>query len=155
MAGLRLLVKPSGARSWVLRTMVGSRRAEIGLGGYPTVTLAQAFDYAREALQAIRAGVDPAAERRAKRTTIEWTFQRTAEAYIAAHRAGWKNAKHAEQWGEHAHGIRLSALRQQTRPGREQGRRARCHRADLGDEKRDRHARAQPHRAGAGLRRAA
>lgn len=99
VAGLRLLVKPSGARSWVLRTMVGSRRAEIGLGGYPTVTLAQAFDYAREALQAIRAGVDPAAERRAKRTTIEWTFQRTAEAYIAAHRAGWKNAKHAEQWG--------------------------------------------------------
>ena len=99
VAGLRLLVKPSGARSWVLRTMVGSRRAEIGLGGYPTVTLAQAFDYAREALQSIRAGADPAAERRAKRSTVEWTFKKTAEAYIAQHRAGWKNAKHAEQWG--------------------------------------------------------
>ncbi len=99
VAGLRLLVKPTGARSWVLRTMIGTRRAELGLGGYPTVSLAQAIDYAREALQAIRAGSDPAAERRSKRVTVEWTFERTAIAYIAAHRAGWKNAKHADQWG--------------------------------------------------------
>lgn len=98
VAGLRLLVKPSGARSWVLRTMIGPRRAELGLGGYPTISLAQAIDYAREALQAIRAGNDPAAERRAKRSTVEWTFEKTATAYIAAHRAGWKNAKHADQW---------------------------------------------------------
>lgn len=98
VAGLRLLVKPSGARSWVLRTTIGKRRAELGLGGYPTVSLAQAVDYARQALQAIRAGQDPAAERRARRTTVEWTFQKTAEAYIEAHRASWRNAKHAEQW---------------------------------------------------------
>jgi len=97
--GLRLEIKDSGARSWVLRTMIGSRRAELGLGGFPATTLAQAIDYAREALQAIRAGTDPAAERRAKRTTVEWTFEKTAKAYIAAHRAGWKNAKHADQWG--------------------------------------------------------
>jgi integrase len=98
VAGLRLRVKESGARSWVLRTMVGSRRAEIGLGGYPTVTLAQAVDYAREALQKIRMGTDPAAERRALRSTVESTFKKTAEDYIKAHRAGWKNAKHALQW---------------------------------------------------------
>jgi integrase len=99
VAGLRLLVKPTGARSWVLRTMIGTRRAELGLGGYPTVSLAQAIEYAREALQQVRGGDDPAAERRAKRVTVEWTFKKTAEAYIAAHRAGWKNAKHADQWG--------------------------------------------------------
>ena len=98
VAGLRLRVKESGARSWVLRTMVGSRRAEIGLGGYPTVSLAQAVDYAREALQKIRQGTDPAAERRALRITVESTFKKTAEDYIKAHRAGWKNAKHALQW---------------------------------------------------------
>jgi len=98
VAGLGLLVKPNGARSWVLRTMVGQRRAEIGLGGFPTVSRAQAIDYAREALQEIRAGIDPAAARRANRTTIEWTFQKTAEAYIEAHRASWKNPKHAQQW---------------------------------------------------------
>jgi integrase len=98
VVGLRLLVKDSGARSWVLRTMVGTRRAELGLGGYPTVSLSQAIEYAREALQQIRSGTDPAAERRAKRMTVEWTFERTATAYIEAHRAGWKNAKHALQW---------------------------------------------------------
>jgi len=98
VAGLRLDVKPSGTKSWVLRTMVGTRRAEIGLGGYPTVTLAQAWEAAREALREIKAGNDPAAQRAAARVTIEWTFKKTAEAYIAAHRPGWKNAKHAQQW---------------------------------------------------------
>jgi hypothetical protein len=98
VAGLCLFVKPTGARSWVLRTTIGARRAELGLGGYPTVSLAQAIDYAREALRTIRGGTDPAAERRAKRTSVEWTFKRTALAYIAVHRAGWKSAKHANPW---------------------------------------------------------
>lgn len=98
VSGLCLFVKPTGARSWVLRTMIGTRRAELGLGGYPTVSLAQAIDYAREALQQIRGGADPAAERRANRKTIEWTFKKTAEAYITDKRAGWKNPKHAQQW---------------------------------------------------------
>ncbi len=98
VAGLRLRVKPSGARSWILRTMVGTRRAEVGLGGYPTVSLAQAIEYAREARQSIRAGVDPAAARRANRSTVEWTFRKVAAAYITAHTPGWKNKKHAGQW---------------------------------------------------------
>ena len=33
--GLALLVAESGARSWVLRVMVGGKRREMGLGGYP------------------------------------------------------------------------------------------------------------------------
>lgn len=98
VSGLCLCVKPTGARSWVLRTKIGTRRAELGLGGYPTVTLADAIEEAREALRKIRTGVDPAAERRATRSTVEWTFKRCAEAYIEAHRAGWRNAKHATQW---------------------------------------------------------
>jgi len=98
VAGLNLLVKPSGARSWVLRTKIGTRRAELGLGGYPTVTLADALDAGREALKKIKGGTDPAAERRASRKTVEWTFKKTALAYIEAHRAGWRNAKHVTQW---------------------------------------------------------
>lgn len=98
VAGLRLMVKPSGAKSWVLRTMIGTRRAELGLGGYPTVTLADAFDAARDALRQIKSGADPAAQRKEARATVEWTFKRCAESYIAAHRTGWKNAKHAQQW---------------------------------------------------------
>ncbi|MBX9793377.1 MAG: integrase arm-type DNA-binding domain-containing protein [Burkholderiaceae bacterium] len=98
VSGLCLCVKPTGARSWVLRTKIGNRRAELGLGGYPTVTLADAIEGAREALRKIRAGTDPAAERRATRKTVEWTFKRCGEAYIEAHRASWRNAKHGSQW---------------------------------------------------------
>jgi len=98
VAGLNLMVKPSGARSWVLRTKIGARRAELGLGGYPTVTLADALEAARASLRKIKDGTDPAAERRASRKTVEWTFKKTALAYIEAHRAGWRNVKHASQW---------------------------------------------------------
>lgn len=96
--GLRLAVKESGARSWVLRTMVAGRRTDIGLGGYPAVTLAQAHEKARELLKKVRSGADPVAEKRTRRKTVTWTFKKTAEAYIEAHRHGWKNAKHAAQW---------------------------------------------------------
>ena len=98
VSGLNLLVKPSGARSWVLRTKIGTRRAELGLGGYPSVTFADALEAARATLRKIKDGTDPAAERRAGRKTVEWTFKKTALAYIEAHRAGWRNPKHATQW---------------------------------------------------------
>jgi integrase len=98
VAGLCLRVKETGSRSWVLRKMIGRQRAERGLGGYPETTLAQAIDRARIAIDQIRSGVDPAAERRAKRKAVDQTFRRVAEAYIAAHRAGWKSPKHAAQW---------------------------------------------------------
>lgn len=96
--GLRLRVKDSGARNWVLRTTVAGRRAELGLGGFPAVTLAQAHEKAREALELIKSGVDPVAQRRAQRRRVAWTFKKTALAYIEVHRAGWRNAKHAAQW---------------------------------------------------------
>jgi hypothetical protein len=40
--GLMLLVKASGARSWVLRYQLKGRRRDMGLGPYPEVTLAEA-----------------------------------------------------------------------------------------------------------------
>lgn len=96
--GLMLEVKPSGARSWILRTMVGTKRKDIGLGGYPGVTLAMAVDKARKAKEGIKDGIDPVAERKAKQTNIEWTFKACALAYIEAFRPSWKNAKHGQQW---------------------------------------------------------
>jgi len=99
VAGLCLFVKPTGARSWVLRTRANGRRIELGLGGYPTVTLAQARENARTVLNDIRMnGADPAADRRARRAVSDRTFRKVAEQYIETHRAGWKNAKHAQQW---------------------------------------------------------
>jgi integrase len=96
--GLRLNVTNTGAKSWILRTMIGTKRSDIGLGSYPGVTVAAAWDRARTALDTIRNGKNPIAERESKQAAITWTFKTCALAYIAAFRASWKNAKHAQQW---------------------------------------------------------
>jgi len=98
VSGLCLNVKASGARSWILRTVVNGKRCEIGLGGFPTIPLTDARQMARDHLIEIRKGADPVGERLQKRRRSVWTFKKVAEAYIAAHSAGWKNLKHAAQW---------------------------------------------------------
>ena len=98
VAGLRLKISESGSKSWILRTMVGSTRKDIGLGSYPAVTLAAAWERARLALASILEGIDPIEERKSKKEAIQWTFQTCALAYIQTHRPSWKNVKHAEQW---------------------------------------------------------
>ncbi len=40
--GLFLWAKPNGGRFWVQRIVINGRRREIGLGGYPVVSLAEA-----------------------------------------------------------------------------------------------------------------
>lgn len=102
--GLALQVLASGGRTWILRVMIGNRRREMGLGGYPGVTLAMAREAAREARDMIRRGIDPIESARAARAalkvepTVSYTFKAAAEAYIASHEAGWKNPKHRDQW---------------------------------------------------------
>ena len=98
VSGLGLNISATGSRSWILRTKMGSRRVDIGLGGYPEIVLAMAHERARTAKDKIHKGENPIAERQAKRQTVEWTFERCAEAYIESHRSEWKNAKHASQW---------------------------------------------------------
>lgn len=104
VAGLALRVAPSGARSWVLRAMVGERRRDIGLGGFPDVSLADAIAKAREARDLIGKGADPVETKRAARADLiarqarALTFKTVAADYIAAHAPRWRNAKHAAQW---------------------------------------------------------
>ena len=93
--GLFLYVKPSGARSWVLRYQVQGRRRDLGLGSYPDVTLAMARDRATEARRLIVDGEDPIAK---KQQTKAKSFEEAALELIASKRSGWKNAKHAAQW---------------------------------------------------------
>lgn len=98
VSGLGLNITATGARSWILRTMVGSKRRDLGLGAFPEVSLAAAISKARSLKEEIKAGVDPVARNAAARAHVEWTFKRCAEDYIKLHRSGWKNAKHAQQW---------------------------------------------------------
>lgn len=93
--GLFLYVKPSGARSWVLRYQVHGRRRDLGLGAYPDVNLAMARERATEARTLIVNGEDPIAKKHAIKPK---TFRDAALELIESKRPGWKNAKHAAQW---------------------------------------------------------
>jgi len=102
--GLYLQVTPNGA-SWVFRFKVaGGKRREMGLGPLHTITLAEAREKAVACRKLRLEGIDPIEARRATRTAalIEaasaMTFRQCAEAYIAVHKSGWKNAKHRAQW---------------------------------------------------------
>lgn len=101
VAGLCLQIRGT-AKSWILRTTVGDRRREIGLGGYPDVELGAARAKAREMRDKIRDGIDPVAERRqaraALRHTSVLTFDEAARRYIAAKSPEWRNPKHGDQW---------------------------------------------------------
>ncbi len=93
--GLFLYVKPSGARSWVLRYQVHGRRRDLGLGPFPDVSLAMARDRASEARRLIAEGEDPIAK---KQQAKPKTFKDAALELIEGKKPGWKNAKHAAQW---------------------------------------------------------
>ncbi|RCS59588.1 tyrosine-type recombinase/integrase [Parvibium lacunae] len=104
VAGLYLKVSPSGARSWVLRVIVGNKRRDMGLGGFPDVTLAQARDKARQVRADLEKGIDPIAARNANKSALiaarnkEITFEKAATLFIDTKSLGWKNAKHTAQW---------------------------------------------------------
>ncbi|MEE4206931.1 MAG: integrase arm-type DNA-binding domain-containing protein [Erythrobacter sp.] len=108
--GLQLLVKASGARSWVFRYMIAGRSRDLGLGpaGPGGISLADARDEAAALRLKVKQGVDPleerqkaeqeakAAERAAKVAGV--TFRQAAESHIAANEDSWRNAKHRQQW---------------------------------------------------------
>lgn len=95
--GLYLFVDPSGAKRWILRTMVQGRRRDIGLGSLRLVSLGEAREAARTHRKLARDGGNPLAERRRARAAIP-TFEDLARTVHGQHKAGWKNAKHGEQW---------------------------------------------------------
>lgn len=93
--GLYLRVTQAGGRTWSMRYMLAGKAREMGLGPYPTVTLAEARDKAGEAKRLLATGQDPL-NVRAGSTSIP--FDEAADRYIETHKAGWSNAKHAQQW---------------------------------------------------------
>ncbi|RZZ88915.1 tyrosine-type recombinase/integrase [Pseudoxanthomonas winnipegensis] len=98
--GLYLRVSEAGARNWILRAVVGNRRRDMGLGGWPDVPLTEARDRARMARRKIEEGIDPIEQRRSAKGLLKSTptFRWCAEQTIIAKRPEWKSAKHAEQW---------------------------------------------------------
>ena len=89
-----LIVKPTGARSWVLRYQLNGRRRDMGLGPYPEVTLAVAREKALTARRHLVNGTDPLSVGRERVVSLI----EAAEELIESKRPGWRNAKHAAQW---------------------------------------------------------
>ena len=62
--GLHLYVSKAGGKSWVQRITIDGRRRDIGLGGFPSVSLALAREKAAENRAAVAEGRDPLADTR-------------------------------------------------------------------------------------------
>ena len=101
-AGLYLQVRGATNRSWLYRFKLHGKSHLMGLGTVADVSLAEARDAAMEARKVVRRGINPIDERRAQRSQLAalagLTFAQVADAYIAAHEASWRNAKHRQQW---------------------------------------------------------
>ena len=116
--GLYLLVKESGARSWLLRIQSDGVRRDLGLGTAETgprtkeaqasadsiplldrrsLTLGEARDKADAYKRLVKAGIDPVAERKKVPVAIP-TFEKAARDCHAELKAGWRNKKHADGW---------------------------------------------------------
>lgn len=118
--GLHLLVKDTGARSWVYRFMLDGKSRDVGLtrcpeaiallrkSGENELTLAQARDVAAIYRLKVKAGIDPLEEREqaeaaeaaaARAAKVKGvTFKAVAQTYIETNADSWRNAKHRQQW---------------------------------------------------------
>ena len=100
--GLTLFVEKSGSKHWVQRVTIRGRRRNLGLGGFPAVSLADARKLALDIQSIVKQGRDPleekhrAAEER-RRPAIP-TFARATEEVIALRAPSWTNDKHQAQW---------------------------------------------------------
>ena len=105
--GLRLRVLPTGGRTWVWRGTVNGRRVDLGLGGFPVVTLAEARELALDCKRAAWRGNDPRAVRGGGRSVP--TFTEASEKVIELNAPTWKNPRTESQWRaslrEHAYPV--------------------------------------------------
>lgn len=92
---LYLNVAPGGSKSWIQRIAIHGKRRDIGLGGYPLVSLAEARDKAFENRRLARGGSDPLAVKRKARVP---SFREAAQKTFEANRPRWRSAKVAANW---------------------------------------------------------
>jgi integrase len=114
--GLYLQVSGDGkeriAKSWIFRYRFKKSTSnngkllarEMGLGSFGTFSLAEARERARQQRQLLADGIDPIENRKQQEAAValakaqQVAFEECAKDYIKAHRSGWKNAKHGDQW---------------------------------------------------------
>ena len=90
---LYLVVTPGGSKQWVQRVTIGGKSTDLGLGGYPLVSLKEARDQSQVNRKLARSGSDP---RTAQRSVP--TFAEAAGKVIEFNRPTWRSAVHADKW---------------------------------------------------------
>jgi integrase len=105
-AGLYLYVNKTGGRAWVFRyrDRITGKHRDKGLGPVADVTLEHARQRAHSCRLQLLDDIDPIEAANVKRAANKLeiarrvSFGECCERYIEAHRAGWRNKKHAAQW---------------------------------------------------------
>lgn len=101
--GLYLHVMPTGARYWRVKYRFAGKEKLLALGVYPEVTLADARGLRDAARAQLRAGVDPAGQRKAdRRATRERhgnSFQAVAREWVEQRAGLWKASHSARVLG--------------------------------------------------------
>ena len=89
-------MQPTGARSWIQRIVVRGRRRDLGLGGFPLVSLREARVEAFANRKVAREGGDPLADRH--RPGNVPAFAEAAERVWKDKNPGWRHPRHAHDW---------------------------------------------------------
>lgn len=95
--GLYLMVRPSGSRSWILRTQKDGKRQDFGLGSVRTVSLVQARAKAAEIRGKIAAGETVGRSVQPQKPIVP-TFAAAARDCHKAIKGGWRNQHHSASW---------------------------------------------------------
>ena len=93
--GLHLSVSKAGGKAWCYMWVRNSRRREMGLGGFPGVTLLMARERAQHARELVANNKDPILERR---KLVVVTFGEAADHLVEALKQDWSSDKHRQQW---------------------------------------------------------
>ena len=102
--GLKLQISKSGTKSWILRTTIGNKVCDLGLGSYPTITLKAARELTRDNHSLLQQGIDPIAERRTKKDSLALersnrkTFTECMDSCIKLIEGKWQSPKSIKQW---------------------------------------------------------
>ena len=93
--GLHLFIGKTGKKSWVQRITIDGKRRDIGLGGFPAVSLAQARKRSADIRTAVAEGRDPLADKHKPGIP---TLRDAAYTVHKENRPRWRNEKHAAAW---------------------------------------------------------
>src|SRR5665213_798526 len=102
--GLYLRISKAGATSWIYRYMLSGHQHDMGVGPYPSFSLAEARAKLVELRKLKHNGIDPIDARAGERLRSKLhdakasTSQNAEIRYTAARTPSWRNKKHAAQW---------------------------------------------------------